>query len=233
MPRSVHVLDASRLPPLSRVYAGQRFCYVQVAERFYHCGMLLQQVANFYNTIASQMLECHKPCLLARAQAFEALCLQPTDTQGREIRWTDAAALENYLARLDSARRALVDANSALRARHAHVGEQLALLARLDLTTQRDRWLRLVDAVRRTFTKCEDEFPRDLQVRLSVGCGTRKALQRTLCCSPYQNGDRHALADVILCVRGLAGGLCAACMARLLGPAAAQAFGCPGRARHR
>ena len=49
----------------------------------YHHGMLLQQVANFYNTIAGQMLECHKPCLLEYAQSFEAICLHATDAQVR------------------------------------------------------------------------------------------------------------------------------------------------------
>jgi hypothetical protein len=99
-------------------------------------------------------------------QAFEALCLHPADAQGRPIAWSDAAALDNYMSRLNAAKEMLVAKNGALRARHAHIGEQLSLLARLDLVSQRERWLRLVEAVRRTFERCEGEFPRDLQVRL-------------------------------------------------------------------
>ena len=138
---------------------------VQVAEKFFHYGMMLQQVANFYNSIASQMLECHKPCLIEYAQAFEAICLQPTDSQGRPISWSNTAALENYMRRLDDARRRLVEKNNALKARHAFVAEQMALLTQLDLVAQRGKWLGIVEAIRRTFVKCEAEFPRNLQVR--------------------------------------------------------------------
>lgn len=138
---------------------------MQVAEKFFHYGMMLQQVANFYNSIGSQMLECHKPCLIKYAQAFEAICLRPADSQGRPITWNNTTALENYLHRLDMARRELVNKNSALKARHTFIAEQMALLVHLDLVSQRVKWLKIVEAIRSTFVKCEAEFPRDLQVR--------------------------------------------------------------------
>ena len=60
-----------------------RYMTLQVAQKFFHYGMLLQQVANFYNSISGHMLECHKPCLIEYASAFEAICLHPTDSQVR------------------------------------------------------------------------------------------------------------------------------------------------------
>lgn len=49
---------------------------MKVADKFYHHGVMLQQVANFYNTIATQMLPCHKPCLLEHAKV-RALSTNP------------------------------------------------------------------------------------------------------------------------------------------------------------
>ena len=104
--------------------------------------------------------------LHAHTQAFEALCLIPCDAQGRPITWQDSAALDNYMSRLESAQRALVDKNVALRAQHKHIGERLAALAQIDLTAHRERWLQGVEGVRGVFVKCEEEFPRHLQVCL-------------------------------------------------------------------
>lgn len=73
---------------------------LQVAEKFYHYGMALQQVANFHNTMANHLLECHKPCLLEAAKAFEGICLRPVDGQGRAITWSTGAALDAYMSRL-------------------------------------------------------------------------------------------------------------------------------------
>jgi dynein heavy chain 2 len=143
---------------------------LQVAEKFYHYGVTLQQVANFYNSASEQMLECHKPCLLQYAKAFESICLQPCDGQGRPITWRDSSALDHYLRRLDAARRALVERNAALRMSHGALGEQLALLPRLELASQRGRWLQVVEAMRRVLVCSEREFARDLQVCFPLHC---------------------------------------------------------------
>ena len=39
----------------------------ETARRFYRHGMVLRQVANFYNNIASEMLFCQKPMMLDEA----------------------------------------------------------------------------------------------------------------------------------------------------------------------
>ena len=57
------------------------------------------QVANFYNTVGLQMLECHKPCLIQYAKVFEELILNPKDRQNRPITWDNAATLDNYMVR--------------------------------------------------------------------------------------------------------------------------------------
>lgn len=81
-------------------------------------------------------------------QAFEALILSPTDRQGKAITWDHAAGLENYMAKLDDVRRALVEKNRGLRAKQAYIAERMALLARCDLVKQRPRWFALVEGIR-------------------------------------------------------------------------------------
>ena len=48
-----------------------------VAEKFYRHGMILKQVAHFYNTIAEQMIPSQQPLMLESALAFERLIKNP------------------------------------------------------------------------------------------------------------------------------------------------------------
>ena len=43
------------------------------AKLFYREGVALKQIANFYNSMNAQILVCHKPMLLQKAQNFEKL----------------------------------------------------------------------------------------------------------------------------------------------------------------
>jgi dynein heavy chain 2, cytosolic len=168
---------------------------MQVAEKFYHYGVTLQQVATFYNSVSEHMLECHKPCLLEYAKAFESICLQPCDGQGRPITWRDANALDHYLRRVDAARRVLVEKNAALRSSHGVLREQLALLPRLDLVSQRGRWLQVVEVMRRVFVRSEREFPRDLQVCFVAMLHT-VAMQTNVSskqCNTWDRGQQNCL----------------------------------------
>ena len=43
------------------------------AQKFYRHGIVLKQVANFYNTIKSQLIPCQMPMLRESAEAFEQI----------------------------------------------------------------------------------------------------------------------------------------------------------------
>ena len=47
------------------------------AHKFYRHGMVLKQVANFYNTIDTQIVKSQKPLLLEHAVHFENLATNP------------------------------------------------------------------------------------------------------------------------------------------------------------
>ena len=69
------------------------------ADQFYRLAVTLKQVANFYNSIGAQMLEVQKPMLIEDAKAFEAAINQ----QDKSIAWSNVAALEAYISRLQAA----------------------------------------------------------------------------------------------------------------------------------
>ena len=48
-----------------------------VAHRFYRHGVVLKQVAHFYNNIETQIVRSQKPLLLDFALAFEQLATNP------------------------------------------------------------------------------------------------------------------------------------------------------------
>jgi dynein heavy chain 2 len=44
---------------------------VDQAKKFYKEGVTLKQIANFYNSMGTQMIDCQKPMMLQKAQRFE------------------------------------------------------------------------------------------------------------------------------------------------------------------
>lgn len=72
------------------------------ARHFYRHGMILKQVANFYNDISRQMLECQKPMMLEDARRFEDILRSPLDSQGNRITWDNPTVRSHRLASLCS-----------------------------------------------------------------------------------------------------------------------------------
>ena len=93
-------------------------------------------MANFYNSIGAQMLEVQKPMLIEDAKAFEAAINQ----QDKSIAWSNVAALEAYISRLQAAATKLTTRNRRLRAAHATLIEKTIALFSVDLVRQRDQW---------------------------------------------------------------------------------------------
>ncbi len=81
------------------------------ARRLHRHGLVLHQVADFYNELSTRILPCHKSMLLADAQAFESVLLAPRDGGGRAVTWDNAPAVEGYVRRLQAAVQQLTDRN--------------------------------------------------------------------------------------------------------------------------
>jgi hypothetical protein len=78
---------------------------VNKAQRFYHAGTQLKQVADFYNSIGNQIIQSQMPMLLKDADDFEKV------VQGKSITWGDEKALHGYLSDLKAAKDRLAGGN--------------------------------------------------------------------------------------------------------------------------
>jgi len=56
---------------------------VEQAKKFYKEGVALKQVANFYNSMGTQVIQCQKPMIIQQAQRFEAAVNQPMASNQR------------------------------------------------------------------------------------------------------------------------------------------------------
>ena len=135
----------------------------ETARRFYRYGVVLRQVANFYNNIASEMLFCQKPMMLDEAVRFESVLTNSKDGLGQVITWNNPAALEKYIAKLQGVAGALTDKNRRLRKWHRILAEKVSALFSMDLVRQKEAWKRNVKEIRTVFANLEAEFRRDLQ----------------------------------------------------------------------
>lgn len=66
----------------------------ETARRFSRHGVVLQQVANFYNEIGTQMVPSQKGMMLDDALKFEQVLKNPRDGLGNPITWNNAPALQ-------------------------------------------------------------------------------------------------------------------------------------------
>ena len=82
------------------------------------------------------MLEVQKPMLIEAAKNFEAAINQ----QDKAIAWSNVAALEAYIQRLQAAATELTTRNRKLRAAHDQLIEMTLGLFSVDLVRQRDKW---------------------------------------------------------------------------------------------
>ena len=133
------------------------------ARKFYRHGMVLRQVANFYNNIASEMIPCQKPMMLDDAVKFESVLTNPKDGLGQVITWNNPAALEKYIGKLQGVAGVLTDKNRRLRKWHRTIVDKVTALFAMDLIRQKEAWKRAVKELRLIFQNLETEFRKDLQ----------------------------------------------------------------------
>ena len=105
------------------------------------------QVANFYNTIDTQIVNSQKPLLLDHALRFEQLATTPKAQQtanaaggGKEITWSDPTQLEGYIDELRGCSEELMQENRKLRQVHRKMGEQVCTLMETSLLRKKSAW---------------------------------------------------------------------------------------------
>ena len=153
-----------------------------VAHKFYRHGVVLKQVANFYNTIEKQIVRSQKPLLLDYAHQFEKLATNPTAKAGergggKTITWSDPNELERYIQHLHAAAERLTQENRKLRQVHTQMGEQVLELMQVSLLKQQSKWKDKVEALRGMADALQPNYPSMKGWRLHWDMQLFKALE--------------------------------------------------------
>jgi dynein heavy chain 2 len=123
----------------------------QVAEngqKFYRHGVVLQQVANFYNTIDQQMLPCQQSMMLGPALEFEKLIRLPSSGNNGSVTWENPKDLEIYVAKLQASADKLTTENRKLRKYHNMIVDHILNLLSIDLVKHQYRWKDEINSIR-------------------------------------------------------------------------------------
>ena len=126
---------------------------VNEAQKLYHSGTVLKQVAAFYNRIESEIIKSQMPMLLKDADEFEKV----VQGGGKSITWADKSKLHGYQRDLKIAMDRLTEKNRRLRRAHEEVCGIVVQLMKTDLVGQRDKWKDLVVEMRGIFKQIEDD----------------------------------------------------------------------------
>ncbi|CAH1776602.1 unnamed protein product [Owenia fusiformis] len=124
-----------------------------IGQKFYRHGVILKQVAHFYNTIDQQMIPSQQAMMLDSALAFEKLIKNPKSGtkakgDGVQVTWDNPDELENYIQKLQAAADRLTSENRRLRKSHHIVADKVSSLIGIDLLRQQSRWKDILMEIR-------------------------------------------------------------------------------------
>ncbi|TPX70937.1 hypothetical protein SpCBS45565_g01524 [Spizellomyces sp. 'palustris'] len=125
------------------------------AQKYYRHGVVLKQVAHFYNTIDQQMLPSQQAMLLDKALAFERLIKNPrgdADVRGgragSSITWDSPHELEMYISQIQASGDRLTSSNRKLRKFHSVICDHVISLMNVDLVKSQGKWKETLNTIR-------------------------------------------------------------------------------------
>lgn len=107
------------------------------AKKMYKEGLALKQVANFYNSMSTQIIPSQKKMLLNSALQFEN-AVNPK--RPNFPKWNDPAEVEEYISAIQKAADVLMVDTRQLRKLHSSLIEEVVDLMNTDLLRNRKRW---------------------------------------------------------------------------------------------
>ncbi|KAH6561492.1 hypothetical protein BASA60_011476 [Batrachochytrium salamandrivorans] len=136
------------------------------AQKLYRHGVVLKQVAHFYNTIDQQMLPSQQTMLLQLALAFEQLVKNPKSgndensisatSEKQYVSWGTPQELERYITRLQAAAENLTSENRRLRKYHVVISDYIIALMSVDLVKNQARWKEILTEIRKIIDTIQD-----------------------------------------------------------------------------
>eukprot|EP01105_Mastigella_eilhardi_P022238 TRINITY_DN5471_c0_g1_i1.p1 TRINITY_DN5471_c0_g1~~TRINITY_DN5471_c0_g1_i1.p1 ORF type:complete len:3987 (-),score=1077.90 TRINITY_DN5471_c0_g1_i1:1263-13184(-) len=132
-----------KIPPDIRMAAEN-------AGKFHRHGVVLKQVANFYNTLTVQIIDSQKGMLLQLSKEFESLVRLPfgKNAGDKQVTWHNASDVEMYVDKLQKVTDRITSENRMLRKMHASITEKVMQLMNTDLLRNTDKWNRTVREIR-------------------------------------------------------------------------------------
>uniref|UniRef100_A0A8R1DG42 Cytoplasmic dynein 2 heavy chain 1 n=1 Tax=Caenorhabditis japonica TaxID=281687 RepID=A0A8R1DG42_CAEJA len=119
-------------------------------EKYYRYGVILKQIAHFYNTIDQQMIPSQQSLMLEEAIAFEKLVIPRKDASNSasKVTWNDPKQLEAFIVQLQGAEQKLSNRNRRLRNVHMELIELAEKLMDLNIVKQNNEWKDIILKIR-------------------------------------------------------------------------------------
>jgi dynein heavy chain 2 len=115
--------------------------YAAEVEKYYRYGIILKKTANFYNSIAEQMIDVQEQLLLVGIKKFLTVVSADLEAKGESgMSWSSTAEVEHYIRRVQEAGEALSMENRRLRKLHEWFITMTISLMYTDMLKQRDVW---------------------------------------------------------------------------------------------
>lgn len=138
------VKDARMLGEMGFKLPRQVHAVTENAKKFYKEGVTLKQVANFYNSMGTQMIECQKPMMIEKAQDFEHIIKNPKGAKSHGnttvVTWSDPIDIEYYIKSVQVKATELIAENRRLRKVHLSLVDQMVELMNIDLLKNKNTW---------------------------------------------------------------------------------------------
>eukprot|EP00760_Papus_ankaliazontas_P016261 PhM_4_TR16775/c0_g1_i1/m.22691/K10414/DYNC2H, DNCH2; dynein heavy chain 2, cytosolic len=118
----------------------------QQAMQLFRQAVILRQVANVYNNLASDIIPCTRQMLLDNAVRFENIVAPKVDK--KRITWNNAIEAEGHVRRLQSASESLTTESRRIRSVHQDLANRVIDLMNIDLVKTPDKWQRKFNEMR-------------------------------------------------------------------------------------
>jgi len=136
------------------------------ASQYYRYGVILQQVAQFYNTIDQQMLRFQQPMLLEQAIEFENIIKNPNgngknanrNQNINKITWANPSDLDQYIGRLQRCTEKLTANNRRFRKIHQTIIDDITELMNISLVKNRAKWKDIIQNIRSQIVNVETHY---------------------------------------------------------------------------
>jgi len=151
-------------------------------EKYYSFGVMLKRVANFFNSMDTQILKTQRPMLLNSLVAFEEI-IEKHDSRRGMIQWSTPSECEHYVDRLQQAAAKLAYETRQLRGIHDTLALSAASLMDLDMLKHRGNWKQRWLEMKSQIEALAERYPVDRMRKwvLHWDCQVCKVLEVAFC----------------------------------------------------